>query len=153
MGHETPFDTIESAHEFVALFGEVVIETKHEIEADLQRSITSKSPRFVEALQIIAYNLATLEMHMKQSRRILNDLRSLRRLIFGERARTSITVGLNLGAAKIRRSPGLDPLKANGSTVDHDVSTYLKVRRRALSSARVADLRGLGNSVPWYVRR
>jgi hypothetical protein len=38
-----------------------------------------------EALQIVAYNLAKLSLHMRTSGRILNDLRSLRRLLLAER--------------------------------------------------------------------
>ena len=36
MNHEVPFDSIESAHEFVTLVAQVALETKRDIEADLQ---------------------------------------------------------------------------------------------------------------------
>jgi hypothetical protein len=35
----------------------------------------------VEALRLIGYNLEKLESHLKTSRRILNDLRMLRRIV------------------------------------------------------------------------
>ena len=38
-----------------------------------------------EALQLVSYNLAKLTLHITTSRRILNDLRTLRRLLLAER--------------------------------------------------------------------
>jgi hypothetical protein len=59
MNRELPFDSIESAHEFVALFAQVVLETKREIQADIQREMRSGFSRRLQALQIIAYLLST----------------------------------------------------------------------------------------------
>jgi len=84
MDYEAPFDSIESAHEFVDLLAQVVRETRHDIEADMQRATSSNSSRLSEALQITVYKMQTLEFHLKKSRRILNDLRSLRRLLVGK---------------------------------------------------------------------
>jgi hypothetical protein len=39
----------------------------------------------VDALRLAVYNLEKLEMHVNRSSRILNDLRTLRRLLFEER--------------------------------------------------------------------
>ena len=82
----SPFDSIESAHDFVGLYAESVADAKREIERDLERELTSKAPRRLDALRLAAYNLEKLELHLTKSRRILNDLRSLRRLLFEERA-------------------------------------------------------------------
>ena len=86
MNPELAFDSIESAHEFVALVSKVALETKRDIDADIQREISTTASRRVEALQIVAHKLGTLELHLTQTRRILNDLRSLHRLLFGERS-------------------------------------------------------------------
>ncbi len=83
----SPFDSIESAHGFVALLAEVVSETKRDIDADIQREQSGKSSRRLDALRIACYSLEKLEAHMSSSCRILNDLRSLRRLLFEERSR------------------------------------------------------------------
>jgi hypothetical protein len=40
----------------------------------------------LDALRVAAYNVEKLEFHLNRSSRILNDLRSLRRLLFEERA-------------------------------------------------------------------
>ena len=81
----TPFDTIESAQDFVRVLGETISEARQEIQADLERELQSPPSRRTRALQIAAYNLDRLDKQMIRSRRILNDLRSLRRLLFEER--------------------------------------------------------------------
>jgi hypothetical protein len=82
---ESPFDSIESAHEFIALLAETVRQARQDVEADVQRESTSGSPRHLDALRTTLYSMEKLEHHMNKSRRILNDLRSLRRLLFEER--------------------------------------------------------------------
>jgi hypothetical protein len=91
MNHDagSPFDSIESAHQFVALLAETVAQAKRDVEADVQRESTSQSPRRLDALRTAMYSMEKLEQHMNKSRRILNDLRSLRRLLFEERTATS----------------------------------------------------------------
>jgi len=81
----TPFDGIESAHEFLGVLTECIAEAKHDIAADIERE-SSRPSRRLDALRIASYNLEKLEDHVNRSVRILNDLRSLRRLLFEERA-------------------------------------------------------------------
>jgi hypothetical protein len=80
---ETPFDNIESAHEYVALLAEAIEEAIAEIAEETQAPLAQG--RRLEALQLVAYKLDKLRGHMASSRRLLNDLRSLRRLLLGER--------------------------------------------------------------------
>jgi hypothetical protein len=82
---EDQFETLESAHDFVALLAETVVEAKHELESDVERE--SVASRRQDALRIALYNLGKLELHVNRSRRILNDLRTLRRLLLEERGR------------------------------------------------------------------
>jgi hypothetical protein len=88
---ETPFDSIEDAHEYLTLLAQTIFETKLEIEADVQRESSPSFPRRTEALKLTSYTLSRLEFHMNRSRRILNDLRTLRRLLFEERTLSSLT--------------------------------------------------------------
>ena len=88
---ETPFDNIEDAHDFLTLLGQTIFETKLDIEGDLQRESHSNFSRRVEALKLTLYTLTKLEFHMQRSGRVLNDLRSLRRLLFEERTVTALT--------------------------------------------------------------
>jgi len=79
---QTPFDSVENAHEYVRLLVEAIAEAKAEIEADL---VATKPDRRVEALRVVQFKLDKLEQHLKASSRLLNDLRTLRRLLFEER--------------------------------------------------------------------
>ena len=91
-GIETTFDSIESAHEFVGLLTEAIVEAKLDIEADVQRESGSTYPRRLEALRLALYQIEKLEFHMSKSQRILNDLRSLRRLLLEERTAGVLTL-------------------------------------------------------------
>ncbi len=81
----TPFDTIESAQDFIRVLSETIVEARQEVERDYERELAVPPSRHRDALQIALYNLGKLEQHMARSQRILNDLRSLRRLLFAER--------------------------------------------------------------------
>ncbi|MGC8794304.1 MAG: hypothetical protein ACP5U2_13025 [Bryobacteraceae bacterium] len=81
----TPFDSIESAQQFVELLCETIDEARREVDEEIGRATAPGDERRKQALQLVAYNLAKLAMHMGTSRRILNDLRTLRRLLLNER--------------------------------------------------------------------
>ncbi len=82
----TPFDSIDSSHEYVCLLAEAIDVALAEVEADIALAGADRADRRREALQLVLYNLSKLKGHMTSSRRILNDLRSLRRLLLEERA-------------------------------------------------------------------
>jgi len=82
---QTPFDSVENAHQYVRLLVEAIAEAKSEIAADLATASTARSERRVQALQVVQFKLDKLEQHLKTSSRLLNDLRSLRRLLLDER--------------------------------------------------------------------
>jgi len=82
---ETPFDSIEGSHEYVSLLAETIEEARKEVEADIAIAVADGAERRREALQLVSYNLAKLTLHITTSRRILNDLRTLRRLLLAER--------------------------------------------------------------------
>jgi hypothetical protein len=79
-GH--PFETIEGSHAFVAQLLEAIETAALEVGEDLR---TSGAPgRGREALQLIAYKLDQLRFHLATSRRRLDDLRTLRDMLYGE---------------------------------------------------------------------
>ena len=98
MGHhsETPFDNIESSHEYVRLLAEATALALSEVEADIALAGADIADRRKEALQLVAFKLNKLSSHMTASRRILNDLRSLRRLLLEERSLASIDGGATI---------------------------------------------------------
>jgi hypothetical protein len=94
---ETPFDSIEGSYEYIELLGEALAETRRDIEAEIALSEIDGAERRTKALQLVAYNLMKLNTHVTTSRRILNDLRSLRRLLLSERESGSRTARASAG--------------------------------------------------------
>lgn len=84
---ETPFDSIEGALEYVSLLADAVEESQAEIAEELAQARGDGVPaaRRADALQLVAYKLERLAGHARSSRRLLNDLRTLRRLLLDER--------------------------------------------------------------------
>jgi hypothetical protein len=127
MNHEVgnTFDSLESAHEFVGLLAEAVAGAKKDIEGDVQRESSLQFPRRLQALRVALYNLERLESHMSKSRRILNDLRSLRRLLFEER-KAGATMPSGTQASKTgaltKPLPAIPPVPTNGSAVGAQTS-------------------------------
>ena len=83
---EVHFDNIESAHEYVRLLAEAVAVALSEVESDMALAGSGIAERRKEALHLVVFKLNKLGSHMTASRRILNDLRSLRRLLLEERS-------------------------------------------------------------------
>ncbi len=82
---ETPFDNIESAQQFVGLLIEAIEESRADVDADIARAESNLSERQKQALQLVSNTLAKLSHNMTISRRMLNDLRTLRRILLEER--------------------------------------------------------------------
>jgi hypothetical protein len=82
---ETPFDTIESAEQFVKLLIEAIEESRRDVDAEIALLEGNHSGRSKKALQLVSANLAKLSQYMTTSRRILYHLRTLRRLLLQER--------------------------------------------------------------------
>ena len=83
---ESPFGTIESAQEYMRLLADAVLEAKHDLEAAIGADTAPRSSRQVEAPRVALFSLNKLDHHIQVSLRVLNDLRSLRRLMWRERA-------------------------------------------------------------------
>lgn len=81
----TPFDSIEGSLEYIGLLREAIETAKKSVTEESERAIEQAAPRRLEALQLIAYKLDRLAWHVDGSRRLLNDLRKLKRLLLGER--------------------------------------------------------------------
>lgn len=89
-GPQTPFDNIESSHEYVRLLAEAIQEAMAEVQADMALATSDGASRRVQALQLVHFNIAKLNGHIVSSRRILNDLRMLRRLLLDERSLSAV---------------------------------------------------------------
>jgi hypothetical protein len=87
---ETPFDSIEGAQEYVSLLAESLEEAVRAIQEDTAVAArTAGAERRVQALRLVDYKLNQLREHLAASRRILNDLRTLRRLLLEGRDDTT----------------------------------------------------------------
>jgi hypothetical protein len=64
---------------------ESIPEAIHDVQGHLEAARADSDGRRVEALNLALYKLSQLSIHMHKSRRVLNDLRTIRRLLFGER--------------------------------------------------------------------
>jgi hypothetical protein len=87
---ETPFDNIESAHEFVHLLGQAIDEA---IGGTAELVEAATADRHLDALRLVTYKLRQLRMHVTASSKLLNDLRTLRRLLLNERRTAALDAG------------------------------------------------------------
>jgi hypothetical protein len=83
---ETPFDNLDSALEYVSQLYEATGEAQSEVDTEITRTEDPQLARRKQALQLVKYKLDQLSTHVAASRRVLNDLRMLRRILLEERA-------------------------------------------------------------------
>jgi hypothetical protein len=82
---ETPFDSIESAREYLALLHETVADSGIDVKAQIVAAQRAGAQRREQALRLAAYNIAKLEQALATSRRILKGLRNIRALLLQEK--------------------------------------------------------------------
>lgn len=82
---ESPFESIESAHEYMNMLATTVLETMGELKRDQELALREGEQRKAQAIGLAMYKLKMLGCYVHKSRRTLNDLRMLRRLILNER--------------------------------------------------------------------
>ena len=120
---EQPFDSIESAYGFHRVLFEAVADAKREIEqqiqAQLRRESSSKASRRLDALRLVHYKVEKLEFHTNCNRRILNDLRTLRRLLFEERTTSIADIPSKPAAIPAPETPTAPMLAPLPSPVAH----------------------------------
>jgi hypothetical protein len=76
-----PFESIESAHEFMVVLESVIADAQHELEALLADANSASDERRTEALHLALFKISQLDTHTRKSRRILNDLGLIRSLL------------------------------------------------------------------------
>jgi hypothetical protein len=83
---QNPFDSIESAQDFMGLLSEAIEEAIRDVEDDRKAGQNEGQERRVEALNLALYKLKLLDEHVIRSQRLLKDLGSIRRILVGEQA-------------------------------------------------------------------
>ena len=84
------FDSLESAQEFMILLAASIEEAAQDVEEGRRDAVGESHDRRVQALDLALYKLKLLDVHVQKSRRILNDLRAIRRLLYSERAAVAV---------------------------------------------------------------
>jgi len=78
---ENQFDSLESAYQYIAVLTDVLEDTRGDIVEETALAAQAGAMRRIDALQLVAYKLEQLRHHLDGSRRLLNDLRMLRRVL------------------------------------------------------------------------
>lgn len=82
---ERPFESIESAHDYMDILASTALEALSELKRDRDIAVRDGELRRAQAIDLAIFKLKTLGCYVYKSRRTLNDLRILRRLILNER--------------------------------------------------------------------
>jgi len=90
---ERPFESIESAHEYMTLLADTALEVMSELRHDRDQALRNGYVRRAQAIDLAIFKLKMLGCHVYKSRRMLNDLRILRRLILNENASVESVIG------------------------------------------------------------
>jgi hypothetical protein len=75
--------------EYVNLLLEAIQEAQQQVQEEVALAASPRAARRKQALQLASYKLDRLSAHVTGSRRVLNDLRTLRRLLLEERQSVS----------------------------------------------------------------
>jgi hypothetical protein len=82
---EAPFDSIESAQDFMNVLAETILDAMKDLHYQRQMAVNEGLERRARALELAMYKAKLLGCYVHKSRRTLNDLRMLRRLVQNER--------------------------------------------------------------------
>ena len=80
-----PFDSIESAHEYMDMLATTALDVISDLQHDRDLALLGGDKRRAQAIDLAIFKLKMLGCYVYKSRRTLNDLRILRRLILNER--------------------------------------------------------------------
>ena len=97
---QKPFESIESALEYMVLLEGVIAETSAELQHIAEKATTE---RYGNGVRLALYKVNQLSFHVQKSRRILNDLTLIRSVLEGE------------GIARQRPAGGAQPAPAFSS--------------------------------------
>lgn len=82
---EQPFDSIESAYEFMNILAQTILDNMKDLRRDFDFATRDGQERRARAIELAIFKCKALNCHVHKSRRTLNDLRTIRRLILNER--------------------------------------------------------------------
>jgi hypothetical protein len=116
-----PFDTIESAQEFIALLRQSLQEALDDVQNKLSDTAAEKMPSHVRALELANFKLNQLRSHIISTERLLKDLRTLRDLLGKDANRDRLTRGNAVNPSI--EAPDV-PRHSNSSQSGNDPDTF-----------------------------
>jgi hypothetical protein len=81
-----PFESLESAYDYLSVMRQALEEAYTSILDDTAAAQNARAARRLDALRLVEHKLNRLRQNLLESLVLLNDLRTLRRLLLGERA-------------------------------------------------------------------
>jgi predicted methyltransferase len=91
---EQSFDSIESAYDFMNVLAETIMVVIKDLHRDYQIAVRDGQERRARAIELALFKAKTLNGYVTKSRRTLNDLRTIRRLILNERMSPEAVVAM-----------------------------------------------------------
>jgi hypothetical protein len=91
---EQSFDSIESAYDFMDVLAETILVVMKELHRDYQIAVQDGQERRARAIELALFKAKMLNCYVPKSRRNLNDLRTIRRLILNERMSPEAVVAM-----------------------------------------------------------
>ena len=82
---DQPFDSIESAYDFLTVLADTVLISIRELHAQHELALHEGQTRRARAIELALFKAKNLNSCVCKGRRSLNDLRTIRRLILNER--------------------------------------------------------------------
>jgi len=82
---EQCFDSIESVQDFMTILADTILDSMKDLNRDRELAVQDGEDRRARAIELAQYKLKMLGCYVHKSRQALNDLRTIRRLIFSER--------------------------------------------------------------------
>jgi hypothetical protein len=82
---DQPFDSIESAYDFMNVLAQIILDNMKDLHRDHESAMQEGQERRARAIELAIFKCKSLNCHVHKSRRTLNDLRTIRRLILNER--------------------------------------------------------------------
>ncbi len=91
---DQPFDSIESAQDFMQVLAETIFDAMKELNEEQRAAAGGGADRRAQAIELALFKLKMLTCYVQKSRRTLNDLRMIRRLILNERETVEQLIGV-----------------------------------------------------------
>jgi hypothetical protein len=94
------FESLESAHEYLELLKQTADDAHAAIQDDIATAMTiSGAERRCDALRLVEHKLHRLQHNLNATLVVVNDLRTLRRLLLDEREHRPVRAGAATKAA------------------------------------------------------